>query len=57
MHLDFGRITCRKSRYTIIPHFQYLHRKRRLIHFCPLDPRVKILPPPIFKGRVTWGDH
>lgn len=57
MRWDFGRIKWRKSRYTWCPHFLYQHRKRRLIHFCPVDPRVKILPPPIFRGRITWGDH
>jgi hypothetical protein len=54
---DVGRITWRKSRYTLIPHFLYQSRKRRLIHFCPLDPRTKILPPPLFVGRVHWGDR
>jgi hypothetical protein len=54
---DFGRVRWRKSRYTLVPHFLYQSSKRRLIHFCPLDPRVKILPPPLFVGKITWGDH
>lgn len=54
---DAGYIVFRRSRYGRFFHCLYLHRQRRLIHFRPVNPRVKILPPPLFKGAVTWGDH
>jgi hypothetical protein len=41
------------------PHFLYgeLRRGRaRLISYKPLDPHDKTCPPPVFRGRVCWGD-
>lgn len=31
-------------------------RGPRIVHFVPLDPRYKRLPPPLFEGRVKLGD-
>jgi hypothetical protein len=54
---DAGYVVVRRSRFGWFPHFLYLHRGRRLIAFCPVDPRHKILPPPVFRGAVKWGDR
>jgi hypothetical protein len=53
---DAGYIVMRRSRYGYFPHFLYLHRQRRLIAFSPVDPKLKHCPPPLFIGRVKWGD-
>lgn len=53
---DAGYIVMRRSRLTVFPHFLYLHRGRRLIQFTPRNPKVKLFPPPLFSGRVKWGD-
>jgi hypothetical protein len=53
---DAGYIVIRRSRHGPFPHFLYLHRGRRLVSLCPLNPTKRILPPPLFSGRVKWGD-
>jgi hypothetical protein len=53
---DAGYLVMRRSRHGAFPHFLYLHRGRRLISYCPLNPRHKLLPPPLFNGFVKWGD-
>jgi hypothetical protein len=53
---DAGYIVMRRSRYGCFPHFLFLHRGRRLISYCPINPKLKVLPPPLFAGRVKWGD-
>lgn len=30
--------------------------RARLISYKPCDPRKRVIPPPLFKGRVAWGD-
>lgn len=50
-----GSITIRGSYYGRFPHFLY-QEHRHVIHYVPLDPRHKTCPPPLFKGRVKWGD-
>jgi hypothetical protein len=53
---DIGYIAMRRSKFGPFPHFLYLHRGRRFISYCPIDPRLKHCPPPLFVGRVKWGD-
>lgn len=53
---DAGYLVMRRSRHGAFPHFLYLHRGRRLISYCPRNPRHKLLPPPLFSGFVKWGD-
>ena len=43
------------------PHFLYVGlsgrpAKWRCISYVPLDPKHKTCPPPLFSGRVRWGD-
>lgn len=53
-----GYLVIRQSKYGYFPHFLYLTRNRRhLVSFCPVNPKKKILPPPVFRGRLTWGDN
>ncbi|MDO9235997.1 MAG: hypothetical protein Q7U28_08200 [Aquabacterium sp.] len=60
-HGGIGRITWRKSHYGKFPHWLYASfvkrtGRERLISYVPLDPKLKTCPPPLFKGRVRWGD-
>lgn len=50
-----GRIVIRKSRWGPFPHFLY-EEKGHVVHYVPTNPRHKKIPPPLFKGRVKWGD-
>lgn len=57
--LSKGRPTWRRSHYGWFPHFLYRQKRMsgfRLVSYVPIDPRHKILPPPLFKGRMKWGD-
>lgn len=53
----------RTSDYTRVLHFGVMVRCRcgedryRYLSFKPLDPKHKACPPPLFKGRVYWGDR
>lgn len=52
-------ISMRKSDMGWFPHFLYGELRRgkyRLISYKPVNPKQKLLPPPLFKGRVAWGD-
>ena len=55
-----GYLTFRRSRWGPFPHVLYGElRKSGLVHvvsYVPTDPRHKKLPPPLFRGRVKWGD-
>lgn len=55
-----GYLVVRRSRWGPFPHFLHgrLRRGRlRLVGYVPRSPRRHILPPPLFRGRVHWGDH
>ena len=44
---------------SLLPHVLYAEARGgrlRVVHFVPLDPKVKILPPPCFRGRLKRGD-
>lgn len=53
-----GYIAVRRSRFGRFPHFIYIEQRRamRIISYVPIDPRRKTCPPPLFRGRVRWGD-
>nr|WP_145544794.1 hypothetical protein [Variovorax boronicumulans] len=50
-----GYLVMRRSRWGRFPHFLYMERGR-LYSYVPRDPRVKRLPPPVFRGRSKFGD-
>lgn len=42
-----------------LPHMLYAERRGerlRIVHFVPVRPKVKVLPPPLFHGRTKLGD-
>lgn len=53
-------ISLRPSYWGCFPHFlvmrQGLDGRFRAVSYKPIDPRHKVLPPPLFRGRVAWGD-
>lgn len=51
-----GYIAIRKSHWGNFPHFLY-EEGRHKVGYVPIDPRVKTCPPPLFRGRVRWGDE
>lgn len=54
-----GYIVMRGSRWGRFPHFLYAemrHGRLRLVSYVPAQPRHKHCPPPLFDGRVRWGD-
>lgn len=53
---DAGYLVMRRSRHACFPHFLYLHRGYRLVQFSPINPKPCLIPPPLFRGRVKWGD-
>lgn len=55
-----GYVTSRESFYGWFPHFMYARFRTdmtiQLVGYVPLNPVMKMLPPPLFRGRVQWGD-
>lgn len=51
----FGYIKIRRSLWGKFPHFLYEER-HHTVSYVPCNPRHKECPPPLFKGRVRWGD-
>lgn len=59
-----GYVQVRWSHWGSFPHFLYAERRAvagwfkpmRMVSYVPQDPRHKTCPPPVFKGRVRWGD-
>jgi len=52
-------VAWRRSYWGPFPHFLYAEpktRKVRFISYIPTNPRHKKCPPPLFTGRVKWGD-
>lgn len=47
-----GYIVVRKSKFGWWPHFLWSKDLRTFEQFGPPSPRSRILPPPIFRGRV-----
>lgn len=50
-----GYVSARKSMWGWFPHFLYEEYGRK-VSFVPIDPRRKMFPPPLFRGRVRRGD-
>ena len=54
-----GRIYWRMSMWGPFPHALYgetINGKLRVVSYKPINPRHKALPPPVFAGKVEWGD-
>lgn len=55
-----GYVVSRRSFYGWFPHFMYSRRRRdgtcQIVGYVPCNPKIKRLPPPMFRGRVQWGD-
>lgn len=53
-------VAWRRSDWGRFPHAVYCERlpsgRVRMVSYKPIDPRRKALPPPLFAGRVEWGD-
>lgn len=52
-------IALRASNWGPFPHAVYIERRPyglRLISYAPTFPRPRLIPPPLFRGRVRWGD-
>lgn len=50
----------RKSDWGWFPHIVYTERRRsgfvHMVSFKPLSPSKRLMPPPLFRGKVVWGD-
>ena len=55
-----GFIGIRISKYYPGPHFVYVRLRDggryQIVGYVPKYPRKRILPPPLFDGKVVWGD-
>jgi hypothetical protein len=55
-----GYLCIRRSRWGKFFHVLYAEKRAggtlRLVSFVPTNPKHKKLPPPLFKGKVKWGD-
>jgi hypothetical protein len=55
-----GYVLWCKSDWGIFLHCLYGQNTRsgmvRLVSYKPIAPRKRLLPPPLFSGRVKWGD-
>lgn len=53
-------ITVVGSHWGPFPHLMYSQQRadgrHRLVGYAPLTPRRRLIPPPLFVGRVVWGD-
>ncbi len=55
-----GYVISRQSNYGWFPHFmyQYTYRGRlKQVGYIPKNPKVKFLPPPLFSGKIKFGDQ
>lgn len=53
---DEGYVAFRKSRHGPFFHALYVHRECRFVSYVPVNPSKRKLPPPLFIGKVKWGD-
>lgn len=54
-----GRVYWRRSDWGWFPHCLYgetINGKLRMVSYKPMSPTMRLLPPPLFRGRVCWGD-
>lgn len=55
-----GYLISRRSHYGWFPHFMYVrvrrNKKLQVVGYVPKDPKLKTCPPPIFDGKVKWGE-
>jgi hypothetical protein len=58
---DAGYVAFRESHWGKFPHAVYVHHrtahcKEHWVAFVPTSPKRRMIPPPLFKGKVKWGD-
>ncbi len=55
-----GFLASRQSKYYPGPHFVYIRLrstgKYQIVGYVPKYPKKRLLPPPLFEGKVVWGD-
>lgn len=55
-----GYLISRRSHFGWFPHYMYGRKRKdgtcQIVGYVPLNPKLKRLPPPIFRGYVKWGD-
>lgn len=55
-----GFVIARLSKYYPGPHFMYARMCKngvsQIVGYVPKHPRTRLIPPPIFEGKVKWGD-
>lgn len=56
-----GLYVIRRSHWGPFPHVMYGRPRKNgdvaVVGFGPTSPRARWIPPPLFKGKVHWGDH
>lgn len=50
-----GYVAMRKSYWGMFPHFLYIE-DGRIFSYVPRSPKHRVLPPPLFRGRIRCGD-
>jgi hypothetical protein len=51
-----GYLVVRKSRWGPFPHFLWSPDLQRFESYVPIDPRKRLIPPLLFRGRIREGD-
>lgn len=49
-----GGVTFLKSDWGNFPHAVYMER-HHVVHYVPIHPKKRLIPPPLFLGKVKWG--
>jgi hypothetical protein len=52
-----GYLVVRKSRWGPFPHFLWSPDLKRVEQYVPAEPKIRGIPPLIFKGYVKHGDN
>ncbi len=59
--LHEGYLAIRQSRWGPFPHLLYgelrISGHMRIVSYVPHNPKHKPIPPPLFAGRIKWGDR
>lgn len=55
-----GFLSSRLSKYYPGPHFMYIRVRpsgnHQIVGYVPKYPKHRLIPPPLFEGKVVWGD-
>jgi len=56
-----GFLVIRRSHWGPFPHVMFGRLRKNgeiaVVGFGPISPKPRWIPPPLFKGKVHWGDH